>query len=165
MKKITNVECEVVDGKLTITGDVIGADKFDFQQPVQQVTVGYLNPANTQWPRHIQLSHEAFFVKAFGNGVGIMLDDLVRIASIIEPKTTFPPKTKGKLDNTLTVNIDSELDPDLQWEASSDGREWEKIDGEKSNVLDKNKVPVGTLVRLVASSEAGSTATNPVMVA
>jgi len=160
MKKLGNTTCTIKDGKVTITGDI---EDFKFEQPVQQVTVGYLNTDNFHWPRHCQLSHEAFFVKAFGNGVGIMLDDLVKIASIIEPKTSYPP-IASKLDNTLTVDINSELQPDLQWEVSDDGKDWKPIEGAKSNTLDKTNY-AKKFVRLVASSEAGSVTTNPVLVA
>jgi len=163
MKKLTNVKVSVVDGKATITGDVVEADKYTFEHPVQQVTVGYLNPKNMAWPRHCQLSHEAFFVKAFGNGVGIMLDDLVAIATILEPKTSYPP-TASQLDGSLTVQINSELQPTLQWEASEDGKDWQPIEGATANVLNKTDHS-GKFVRLVASSEAGSIATNPVLVA
>ena len=164
MKRIFNTQCTVTGNKVTITGDI---EDYKFEQPVQMVTVGFLNPANMQWPRHCQLSHEAFFVKAFGNGVGIMLDDLVAIAALVEPKTTFPPKP-SKLDNTLTVQIDSELNPDLRWEVSDalgDKADWKPIAGATTNVLDKTKVESGKFVRCVASSEAGEATTNPVMVA
>jgi hypothetical protein len=161
MKILKNIKASIKDGQVTITGQI---SEYKFDHPVQQVTVGYLNPANMQWPRHCQLSHEAFFVKAFGNGVGIMLDDLVNLAAIIEPKTTFPPKS-GSLDQTLTVHIDSELTPELQWEISDDGKEWSAIEGQTTNTLDKSKIEKGKIVRLRASSEAGSAYTNPVMVA
>jgi hypothetical protein len=163
MKKLTNVSVSVVNGKATITGDVVEAGKHGFEHPVQQVTVGYINPKNMAWPRHCQLSHEAFFVKAFGQGVGIMLDDLVAIAAVLEPKTSYPPKA-SQLDGSLTVQIDSELQPTLQWELSDDGKDWKPIDGETTNALDRSKYK-GKFVRLVASSEAGSITTNPILVA
>lgn len=164
MKILKNIQVSIASGKVTITGDAVEAEKYQFANPVQQVTIGYLNPLNMQWPRHCQLSHEAFFVKAFGNGVGIMLDDLVKIAALIEPKTSFPPKSKGKLDNTLTVEFDSELNPSLQWQQSDDGLTWENIEGATTNVLDKTKIGIGKVVRCVASSEAGATATNTIMI-
>lgn len=165
MKRLTNIKTTANNGKITIEADV---EEYKFEHPVQQVTVGYLNPNNLTWPRHCQLSHEAFFVKAFGQGVGIMLEDLVAIASVIEPKTTFPPVVKDKLNNSLTVNIVSELNPDIQWEVSNEigeNQNWEKIEGANTSVFDKNKVKLGQFVRCVASSEAGFIATNPVMVA
>jgi len=165
MKRLANIKSTAVNGKVTITADI---EEFRFEQPVQQVTVGYLNPANMSWPRHCQLSHEAFFVKAFGQGVGIMLDDLVAIASVVEPKTSFPPVVKDKLDDSLTVDIISELNPDLQWEVSDEigeAQNWKKIEGATTSIFDKTKVKSGQFVRCMASSEAGYVTTNPVMVA
>jgi len=51
MKRLTNIKSTAINGKVTITADV---EEFRFEQPVQQVTVGYLNPANMSWPRHCQ---------------------------------------------------------------------------------------------------------------
>lgn len=163
MKRLSNFKATLNGSKLIIESDV---DEFKFEHPVQQVTVGYLNPENFQWPRHIQLSHEAFFVKAFGNGVGVMLDDLVKIASVVEPKTSFPPKL-NKLDSSLKVSVASELNPSFQWQVSDylDHRaNWKDIEGATSIELDKSKVKSGQFVRVIASSDAGSMTSNPAII-
>jgi len=166
MKTLSNVQTTVKDGKVTITADIID-QKFDF--PVQQVTIGHFNPANMTWPRHIQLSHEAVFVKAFGNGFAIIQDDLVKIAAKVEPKTSFPPKFAYNPDNkSLTAEVCSEIDPDFSWEVSDSIRpnesKWTLIEGENSITLNKEKVKTGQFVRCIASSEAGSMTSNPVLV-
>lgn len=160
MKTLTNVKIQVKDGKVTLTADI--EDKA-FSFPVQQVTVGYLNPENMKWPRHIQLSHEAVFVKAFGNGFAISQDDLVRLAAAVEPKTSYAPVFK-KTEN-LTVEISSELDPELQWQVSEridKLQQWVDIPGEKSASLSRKPELVGKFVRCRASSDAGFTTTIPV---
>lgn len=166
MKTLTNVVCKVENGKVTITADI--ADKT-FGLPVNQTTVGYLNPKNIRYPRHCQISNEAYFVKAFGNGFAIMHDDLVRIAAIVEPKTTYPPLfTKQPDSENFVVEINSELNPDFQWQVSDEiklGKEnWTDIVGATDGVLDKSKVEKGKFVRCVAKSEAGTMYSNPVIV-
>lgn len=161
MKTLSGVKTTVTGDKITITADIV---EREFRFPVQQVTVGYLNPANIRWPRHIQLSNDACFVKAFGNGFAISTDDLVKIASQVEPKTSFPPLFGLKMPN-YTVEISSELHPDLQWEVSDKlTGEWSKVEGQTSATLDKSKVKTGQFVRCVASSDAGSVTSNPAIV-
>ena len=162
MKALKNIQTIVKDGKVTITAD-IGEQEFRF--PCQQVTVGYLNPNNMAWPRHIQLSGEAIFVKAYGNGMAISNEDLVKIASVVEPKTSFSPLFKSMpTPNTLTAEIISELNPDLQWQQSVDDKEWTNIEGATSATLDRTNIAAGTFVRCVASSESGATATPSVRI-
>lgn len=166
MKKLTNVVSKVVDGKLTVTADVTECAAGDYRFPVQQVSIGYLSDKNHQWPRHIQLSGEATFVKAFGNGMAINHDDLVSIAAVVEPKTSFPPVFKKRIPD-YTVEIDTELDPDFQWQVSDSidtKQSWKDIAGQTTKTLDKSTVPPGKWVRCVASSEAGSMTSNPVIV-
>jgi len=162
MKTLTNTKTTVTGNKITITADIVDK-KFPF--PVQQVTVGYLNPDNIRWPRHIQLSNDACFIKAFGNGFAISTDDLVNIAAQVEPKTSFPPLFK-KITPEYKVEISSELHPDLQWEVSDklQGAPWTKVEGQTSESLDKSKVKAGQFVRCVATSDAGSLISNPVIV-
>ena len=163
MKRLFNFQSKLENGKITITADI---DDYKFEQPVQQVTVGHFNPDNLNWPRHVQLSHEAFFIKAFGNGVGIMIDDLVDLATLVEPKTSFPPKL-DKLDSSLKVSVCSEIEPSYQWQVSDniDNRaKWTDIDGATTSELDRTKVKVGQFVRVIASSDAGSMTSNPAIV-
>jgi hypothetical protein len=166
MKKLINTVTVIKDGKATITGDVIEAQPHEFRFPVQQASVGYLNEANMRWPRHLQISNEAFFIKAFGNGLAIPADEMVKIASILEPKTTFPPVV-NKISTDLEVDLASELDPDFQWQVSDKvdkDADWKNIEGETKKNLDKSKVKSGQFVRLIISSEAGSVTSNFVLV-
>ncbi len=167
MKKLLNVKSEMKDGKITITADVVECEAGDFRFPMQQVTVGFYNPENIKWPRHIQISQEATFVKAFGNGLAIPHEALVEIASLAEPKTSYPPLFKKKIDENLTAEISSELNPDFQWQVSDSIKpdaQWENIEGQTSITLDKSKVLAGKFVRLVASSDAGSMTSNPFLI-
>ena len=165
MKILTNTKTTVKDGKVTITGDV--AEKT-FGFPVQQVTVGYLNPDNMRWPRHIQLSGEAVFVKAFGRGFAIMNEDLTAIAAAIEPLTSYPPTFQNQPDDKLTADISSELSPDIQWEVTDSilaGEvNWQPVTGATTATLDKSLVKSGQFVRCVATSESGMMASNAVQV-
>ena len=164
MKRLLNVQTSVVDNKVTITADI---DDFKFESPVQQVTVGYLNAINMAWPRHCQLSHEAFFVKAYNNGVGILLDELVKIAAIIEPKTTFSPITRGNLNDSFALQVSSEIPVSYQWEVSNaigEAQNWAKIDGQTALEFDKTKVQSGQFVRCVITNDAGSFTTNSVII-
>jgi len=166
MKKLINTVTVIKDGKATITGDVVDAQPHEFRFPVQQSSVGYLNEANMRWPRHLQVSNEAFFVKAFGNGLAIPMDELVKIAGILEPKTTFPPVI-NKISPDLEVELSSELEPDFQWQVSDaidKSANWTDIVGETNKNLDKTKVKSGQFVRLIISSEAGSITSNPVLI-
>ena len=163
MKTLTNSKVTISDdGKTaTIVADISDV-KFDMVL-MQRVTIGHLNPANMRHPRHVQISNEAVFVKAFGNGFAIPLDDIVAIAAAVEPKTSFAPVFK-KSTSDLTVEISSELNPDFQWQASADGKTWNDIAGQTSKTLDPKTVSTGQLVRCVASSDAGSMASNPIKI-
>jgi len=163
MKTLTNSKVTISDdGKTaTIVADISDV-KFDMVL-MQRVTIGHLNPANMRHPRHVQISNEAVFVKAFGNGFAIPLDDIVAIAAAVEPKTSFAPVFK-KSASDLTVEISSELNPDFQWQASADGKTWNDIACQTSKTLDPQTVSAGQLVRCVASSDAGSMASNPIKI-
>lgn len=145
---------------------------------VQRQTVGHLSPNNMAHPRHIQVSHEAVFIKSYGYAMAITNDTLVEIAAIIEPKTTFKPVFK-KSNEPLTVEIASELNPDFQWQESDrikpipvEGGKglkpiepvWKNIEGQTTKTLDPTKVNKGQYVRCIASSQAGSMASNPVQI-
>jgi hypothetical protein len=163
------------DGKTaTIVCDI--ADVQFSEILAQRVTVGHVNPIHMAHPRHVQISNEAIFVKAFNVGFAMPIDDIVSIASVVEPRTTFAPQFRKSTDS-LTVQIASELDPDFQWEVSDDynprplGHKevravatWAKIDGQTTKTLDPTKVKSGQWVRCIASSEAGSMASNPVQI-
>lgn len=160
MKCLSNFKTTISGNKVFIEANITEAN---FGQRVQQVTVGYYNPDNLAWPRHCQLSHEAFFIKAFGFGVGVKLDDLISLAAVIEPRTTFPPKLNKQLDKSLKLELCSELSPSLQWQVSDniDARaDWQDVPGATGIELDKSKVKVGQFVRVVAKSEAGQIVSN-----
>lgn len=164
MKCLSNFKTEVKGNKVFIEADIL---EQTFGVRVQQVTVGYYNQKNLAWPRHCQLSHEALFIKAFGNGVGVKLEDLVALAAAVEPKTTFPPKMDNKLDSTLKVELSSELTPTLQWQVSEhiDNRaDWKDIDGATDITFDKSKVETGHFVRVIARSDAGEMISNAAIV-
>jgi len=176
MKNISNPKIKVsADGKTaTITVDI---KEIDFDRNfVQRVTVGHVHPDNMAWPRHAQISHDAFFLTAFGNGMNITIEDFAKIAAAIEPKSTYPPKFNNSND-PLTVEIASELSPDFQWEVADKETieieknrhreqlaEWKPISGATSKTLDKSLVKSGQFVRCIASSEAGKMASNPVQI-
>lgn len=162
MKKLTNVVANVVNGKLTITADVVEADKSEYRFPIQRVTVGYLNPDNLKWPRHIQLSGEAFFVKAYGAAMVISHDDIVKIAAAAEPKTSFAPVLKQS--NDLNGENISELPVSYQWQVSENGTDWTDIPTGINAVLDSTNLIKGQLVRLVATNAAGSTVSIPIQI-
>lgn len=164
MKTLKNVKSNLVNGKLTITADVVETTAGEFKFPVQQTTVGWLNPANLRWPRHIQISSEGVFVKSINGAMAIANDDFVAIASLVEPKTSFAPFYKTfPTPQNLTVDFSTELEPKLQWQVSDSPlptSEWKDIEGEISATL--KAPPTGKYVRCVASSEAGATATPPI---
>lgn len=165
MKTLKDVTVSVKDGIVTMTGKIAEGD-FDIHM-AQRVTVGYLNPENHTWPRHIQLSHEAVFVRAFGNGFGLSNDDMVKLATAVEPKTSYPPMFKKSVNGKYHVELSSELQPDFQWQVSdkiNKEQKWENIPGETFNYLKVPNAVKGRFVRCVASSEAGSMISNPVIV-
>lgn len=161
MKRLNNITTQITGTKLTITADI---EDHTFEQPVQRVTVNNHNPINMHWPRHCQISHEAYFVKAFGTGFGIMHDDLVKIAYAVEPKITFPPKFRNDITPSLSIEWVSEIPMTIQWQSSPDGKTWENIAGQESKSLDKTLVEERTFVRCVATNAAGATATDGLMV-
>jgi hypothetical protein len=161
MKTLTKTKTVVNGNDVTITGKL--AD-MRYEIPVQRVTVGYMSGDNSRWIRHIQLSNEAVFVKAFGNGFAVENSSLVEIAGAIEPKTSFAPILKKPIGENLTAEISSELNPDFQWQKSASvaaGAAWSDIEGCNSISLDRAAVEPGTFVRCVASSEAGTMVSNP----
>jgi hypothetical protein len=157
MKTLKNIQTTFKDGKVTITADV---EEKEFLYPVQQVTIGFQARGNPHWIRHAQISQEAIFFKRLGVGFAIPIEEFSdNVAMVIEPRLTFPPLyRRGSIP--LTVDFCSELQPDLQWETAEtiDG-EWTTVEGQTSNTLNPSTVKKGWLVRCVASSEAGSTAT------
>lgn len=175
MKSLQNPKTTIsADGKkCTVEFDI--AEKQFTPFLIQRVTIGHLNPANMRHPRHVQISEEAVFVKAFGNGMAFPIDDVVKIASVVEPKTSFAPVFK-KTQNPLTVEIASELNPDFQWQTCGNkaapnnpklnfpDENWVKIDSATSATLDPTKVKSGQWVRCWASSEAGGMASHPVLI-
>ena len=176
MKKLVNVKTTVTNGKITICADIEESAPNEFAFPVQQVTVGHLNPINPRWPRHCQISQDAYFIKCNGFGMAIFHDDLIAIAAQVEPKTSFPPVVK-KLTDDLFAEVSSELNPDFQWQVSDDAYPqptaprtpppqavWSNIDGATSVKLDKTPLKTGQWVRCIISSEAGSVTSNPVKI-
>ena len=166
MKTLSNVKASVKDGKLTLTADIVEKQFTPFL--IQRVTIGHLNPKNIRHPRHVQISNEAIFVKAFGNAFAMEIDDIVAIACAVEPKTSFAPlfHSQPKSEN-LTAEVCSELDPDFQWQVSDkidSTVNWSNIEGQTTKALDKSKVKANQWVRLIAHSESGSMASNPVQI-
>lgn len=165
MKALKNLKTEVKDGKVTITADIAEAI---FDKNVQQTTILFITSENRQWPRHIQISGEAVFVGAFGNKFAILNSDLVAIAAAVEPKTSYPPIFKNNKSPDLTVDIYSELDPDFQWQVSPSLKvgevDWKDVAGQTSKDFDRTQVKKGDFVRCVASSEAGTMYSNPVLI-
>jgi len=175
MKTLQNPITKIsADGKkATVEFDIVEKEFTPFL--VQRVTVGHLNPENMRHPRHVQISEQAVFVKGNGIGMAFPIDDVIKIASVVEPKTSFAPVFK-KTTSSLTVEITSELNPDFQWEICGnvsapnnskinmpDGK-WIKIEGATSASLDPAKVKSGQWVRCWASSEAGGMASNPTLI-
>lgn len=157
MKTLKNLQTTIKDGKVTITGDLV---EQTFSHPVQQVTVGFAADKDIHWIRHVQLSHEALFVKRIGAGFAINLEELVNnVANIVEPKLSFPPK--ARYANKFQVDITSELEPTVQWQVTeADGpEEWRDIPGQTKLLLDSTTVSLGQFVRCKTSNGAGCTYT------
>lgn len=166
MKTLANIKCSVVSGKLTIIADIIESQNGEFRFPVQQTTVPFINLLNPRWPRHVQISNEAVFVKASGCSFAIPLQGLIDIAASAEPRTSFPP-VFNKQPKDLTAEISSELDPDLQWQVSDaidKNEKWTDLVGQNTKTLDKAAVKKGQFVRLIASSEAGCMHSKPILI-
>jgi hypothetical protein len=160
MKILSNVVTVVKDGKVTITADI--ADK-SFQWPVQQTTVTHIAAENVRFPRHVQLSHEAVFVKNGPIGFAIEREDLVNIAKEVEPQTSYRPVV-SKSDGPFSAKFVSELPLTYKWQNSAAGKVFVNIEGQTNQTLDLTKVVKGEFVRCVATNAAGSTATAPVQV-
>ena len=164
MKTFANKKITVTGNKFTMTADIVEKDYSAF--PVQQQTIVHVAGNNRQHHRHVQISQAGAMVKTPGKNLGFVLEkqDLVDLATAIEPRLSYAP-VPSKLGKELTVNISSELTPDLQWQVSSDnGKTWADIAGQKTNTLDKSSVPAKSLVRLKASSEAGTMISNSTIV-
>jgi len=159
MKTLSNIQTTVKNGKVTITADIV---EKQFTYPVQQVTIGFHAEGNPHWIRHTQISQQAIFFKHLAVGFAIPIEEFNdKVAMVIEPKLSFPPLAR-RTNNPLMVDFCSELEPVLQWEIAKEHTgEWKPIKGQTSNVLDPKKLPAGSWVRCVASSDAGSTATPP----
>lgn len=164
MKTLTNIQTVISGTKATITADIV--DKV-FGFPVQQVTIGFMPDNNPKFLRHVQISHEALFVKAYGTGFAIPLEDLMtKVAMVIEPKLSFPPVLKKV--GALTVELVSELQPVLQWQQApapnSPEEDWKDIEGANDKSLDSAKTQKGTWVRCKATSESGIAITPPIKI-
>lgn len=166
MKKLTQVKTVVSGDSVTITGKIVDTLPHEFKFPIQQVSIGYLNPDNIRHPRHVQISGEAVFVKGRGNAFVITHDDLVSIAAQVEPLTSYQPWfNKMPSADKLTVEFSSELEPSLQWKWSDgpapDGK-WTNIEGATTATLTKTDALKDKWVSCVASSNAGATSTPPI---
>ena len=170
MKALSNVQVSVKDGKVTMTADII---EKTFEFPVQRVTVGWLHPTNPRHPRSIQISQEAFFVKAFGEGFAFEHEDLVALAAAVNPKTAAPPMLTRDIKEDLIADVGSELHPDFQWQygvipATKGGGPliWQDIAGQTSKSLPPDAIPQNAYaVRAVIKSDAGSITSNPIRMA
>ena len=164
MKTFANKKITVTGNKFTMTADIVEKDYSAF--PVQQQTIVHMAKNNVRHHRHIQISMVAAFVKTPGKKIGFALEnqDLVNLATQVEPLLSYAPVAANKLDKTLTVKIHSELTPDLQWQTSADGTTWTDVAGQTTNTLDKATVKAGSQVRLKASSNAGEMFTNAVTI-
>jgi len=165
MKTIGDVKITCSQGIITIVGKVV---EREFNPNIEQKTVLYITGENRRWYRHIQISQEATFLKAYGSGIGILHDDLAAIANAIEPKTSYPPVIKSINPTTFTAEIISELDVTFQWESTEslnpDKLKWEPVESQTTDALDKTKVLAGRFVRLSATNQSGTTYSNPIQV-
>lgn len=166
MKTLSQIQTKVDGDSFTITGKIIEKEFSHFL--VRRVTIGHINPDNRTHVRHLQISDEAIFVKLPNTkfGLAITPDDLVGIATAIEPKTSFCPVFK-KSGEPLTVEIASELSPDFQWQVSDEinvNQKWSDISGATAKTLDPSMVKKGQWVRCAAKSDAGSMTSNPAQI-
>jgi hypothetical protein len=180
MKTLTNPKIKVNGAKVTIEFDIV--DKTFDLRVVQQVTATHVATNNPRHFRHIQISHEAFFIKRPGtpHAVAFDQDAMVDIATAIVPQLSYAPIHKDAAKTTpqtVTVVFDSELNPTLQWQSTPDIKPvqrtatggiavpatWTDIPGATEATLDLTKTPVpeGHFVRCVATSEAGMAVSNP----
>lgn len=164
MKTLNNIKSSIVNGKLTLTADIVEKDYSGF--PVQQQTIVHVASGNRGHHRHIQISQAGAIVRTPGKNLGVVFEKqfLVDLATDIEPRLSYAP-VASKLGKELTVNIASELKPDLQWQVSADnGKTFTDISGQTTNTLDKTKVGKKNHVRLKASSEAGTMISNSTII-
>jgi len=164
MKTLANINTTITGTKLTLTADIVEKDYSQYR--TQQTTIMHRS-VKTKHIRHVQVSEAGVMVKTPGKNVGVMLEKqtLVELATEIEPKLSYAPKAAKSLDSTLTVPINSELTPSLQWQQSVDnGLTWTDIEGQTTDTLDKTKATPKANVRLHAWSEAGDMFTNPVKI-
>lgn len=147
-----------------MTGDVADCLAGEFRFPARQVTISFSNSENRNWIRHVQISTEGIFVKSLGNGFVLPHEEFMKVSSVCEPKTTYPPKLKSK--PSLTVEFSSELKLTLQWEASDSleagKQKWTPIEGQTSATLDPSKVSKGQFVRCIGKNDAGTFQTPPI---
>lgn len=154
MKTIVDLKTTISeDGKtITLVGRIVERQP---SFPVQQSTVINTSSTNRRWIRHVQLSHEALFVKLpQKTGVAFDVSSLVESAIQVESSLTYPPIfMKHPTHDDPSVEIDSELKPVLKWQVSVDGGEtWTDApapDG-KAPVVEQ-----GQMVRAQAHSKAG----------
>ena len=163
-KTLSNPQSKVSeDGKsITITADLTDAEYSMIL--AQRVTIGHFNPKNMNHVRHVQISNEAMFVKAYWKGVAFDADALVAIATAIEPKTSFAPVFDKSDDPTKAIVI-SELPVTLAWETCTDksvkiNSQWVVISGETSSMV-KATLPKGIWLRCRATNEAGTNCSLP----
>jgi len=166
MKKLTNVQSVVKDGKVTITADITDIQPHEFRFPAEQRTIGHLHPSNPRHPRHIQISGEAVFVKGNGFKFAIANDDLVAIATAVEPRTSYRPWFDSvPSPEKLSVEFSSELTPNIQWkwsDLSDPNGKWSDIAGATGTTLTNSPELKGKWVSCIAWSEAGATSTPPI---
>jgi hypothetical protein len=103
-----------------------------------------------------------------------MNEDFVKIATLAEPCTSFPPKLK---DGSLPPKLEfiSEAAVTFQWQVCDNPRPmatephtpppaagWTDIPGQTSDTISEDSVPVGKWVRCVATNPTGTTITQPI---
>jgi hypothetical protein len=167
MKTLTAAKTVISeDGKTaTVTFDII--DKPYSFLLAQRVTIGHVNPRNMNHVRHVQISNEAVFVKAWGRGVAFDPDSLVAVSAVLEPTTSFAPLFE-KPKTPLTASIVSELPYTVSWEFCTDKRlttksQWNIISGETIDSLTADKVPSGNWIRCRAKNAVGETVGLPIL--
>jgi hypothetical protein len=164
MKTLKGIKTTISGNKLTLTADIVDKDYSAFR--TQQQTIVHAASDNIRHHRHLQIAECGVMVKTPGKRVGFVLEkqDLIDIATGIEPLLSYAPVATNKLDKTLTVKINSELTPDFQWQVSMDGQVWSNVPGQTTTTLDKSTVKAGQRVRLKATSPAGEMITETVVV-
>jgi len=168
MKSLTNSKATVSpDGRsVTITADIV--DKDYSLILAQRVSIGYLNRKNMRHPRLVQLSNEAIFVKAYGERFAFDFEDLIAIATQVNPKTSFAP-VFGDSTSPLAVNAISELPVTYQWQFTDVNNPrkdtaWIDVAGGTSATLAAGSVPAKNWVRCVATNAAGTKTSDPQIV-